>query len=99
MEAYQATLGTARSLILFVGSLIIVFGIARALPVARGPGGRVRVARQIGEHAALGLDYFVGATILNLALNPTWAAVGITALTIAIRKTLTFSLGHSVRSI
>jgi uncharacterized membrane protein len=99
MEAYQATLGTARSLILFVGSLIIVFGIARALTVARGPGGRVRVARQIGEHAALGLDYFVGATILNLALNPTWAAVGITALTIAIRKTLTFSLGHSVRSI
>jgi uncharacterized membrane protein len=99
MEAYQATLGTARSLILFVGSLIIVFGIARALLVARGPGGRVRVARQIGEHAALGLDYFVGATILNLALNPTWAAVGITALTIAIRKTLTFSLGRSVRSI
>ena len=99
MEAYQATLGTARILILFVGSLIIVFGIARALPVARGPGGRVRVARQIGEHATLGLDYFVGATILNLALNPTWAAVGITALTIAIRKTLTFSLGRSVRSI
>ena len=99
MEAYQATLGTARSLILFVGSLIIVFGIARALPVARGPGGRVRVARQIGEHAALGLDYFVGATILNLALNPTWAAVGITALTIAIRKTLTFSLRRTVRSI
>jgi uncharacterized membrane protein len=98
MEAYQATLGTARILILFVGSLIIVFGIARALPVAHGPGGRVRVARQIGEHAALGLDYFVGATILNLALNPTWAAVGTTALTIAIRKTLTFSLGRSVRS-
>jgi uncharacterized membrane protein len=98
MEAYQATLGTARILILFVGSLIIVLGIARALPVARGPGGRVRVARQIGEHAALGLDYFVGATILNLALNPTWAAVGTTALTIAIRKTLTFSLGRSVRS-
>ncbi len=98
MEAYQATLGTARILILFVGSLIIVFGIARALSVARGPGGRVRVARQIGEHAALGLDYFVGATLLNLALNPTWAAVGTTALTIAIRKTLTFSLGRSVRS-
>jgi uncharacterized membrane protein len=98
MEAYQATLGTARILILFVGSLIIIVAIARALPVARGPGGRVRVARQIGEHAALGLDYFVGATILNLALNPTWAAVGTTALTIAIRKTLTFSLGRSVRS-
>ncbi len=98
MEAYQSALATARILILFVGSLIIVFGIARALPAARGPGGRARVARQIGEHAALNLDYFVGATILNLALNPTWAAVGTTALTIAIRKTLTFSLGRSVRS-
>ena len=98
MEAYQAALGTARILILVVGSLIIVFGIANALPVARGPGGRARVARQIGEHAALGLDYFVGATLLNLALNPTWAAVGTTALTIAIRKTLTLSLGRSARS-
>ena len=98
MEAYYATLGAARILILFVGSLIIVFGIARATPAARGPGGRGRVARQIGEHAALGLDYFVGATILNLALNPTWAAVATTALTIAIRKTLTFSLGRSARA-
>ena len=98
MEAYQAALGAARILILFVGSFMIVIGILRALPAARGPGGRARVARQIGEHAALGLDYFVGATLLNLALNPTWAAVGITALTIAIRKTLTYSLGHSARS-
>jgi uncharacterized membrane protein len=98
MEAYQAALGTARILLLFVGSLIIVFGIARALPAARGPGGRARVAQRIGEHAALGLDYFVGATILNLALNSTWAAVATTALTIAIRKTLTFSLGRSARS-
>lgn len=97
-ETYYAALGATRILILFVGSLIIVFGIARAIPAARGPVGRARVARQIGEHAALGLDYFVGATILNLALNPTWAAVAITALTIAVRKTLTFSLGRSARA-
>ena len=37
-EAYYATLGATRILILFVGSLIIVFGIARALPAARGEG-------------------------------------------------------------
>ncbi len=98
MEVYQAALGTARILLLFVGSFVIAFGIARALPAARGPGGRARVVRQIGEHAALGLDYFVGATLINLALNPTWAAVGTTALTIAIRKTLTLSLGRSARS-
>ncbi len=98
MEAYQAALGTVRLLLLFMGSLVIAFGIARALFAAHGPGGRARVAQRIGEHAALGLDYFVGATILNLALNPTWAAVATTALTIAIRKTLTLSLGRSARS-
>ena len=98
MEAYQAVLGATRILMLFVGSFVIALGIAGALSAARGPGGRVRVAQRIGEHAALGLDYFVGATILNLALNPTWAAVGTTALTIAIRKTLTLSLGRSARS-
>jgi uncharacterized membrane protein len=98
MEAYQAALGTARIFLLLVGSFVITFGIARALFAARGPGGRARVAQRIGEHAALGLDYFVGATILNLALNTTWAAVATTALTIVIRKTLTFSLGRSARS-
>lgn len=98
MEGYQAALGTARILLLFVGSFIIVFGIARALPAARGPGGPARVARRIGENAALGLDYFVGATILNLALNPTWVAIATTAITIAVRKTLTFSLGRSARA-
>jgi uncharacterized membrane protein len=98
MEVYQAALGTARILLLFVGSFVIVFGIARALPAARGLGGPARVARRIGENAALGLDYFVGATILNLALNPTWVAIATTAITIAVRKTLTFSLGRSARS-
>ncbi len=98
MEVYQVALGTARILLLFVGSFVITLGIARALFAAHGPGGRARVAQRIGEHAALGFDYFVGATILNLALNPTWAAVGTTALTIVIRKTLTLSLGRSARS-
>jgi Protein of unknown function (DUF1622) len=49
--------------------------------------------RQIGEHAALGLDFFVGATLLNLAINPTWPALATTAITIVVRKLLTFSLG------
>jgi uncharacterized membrane protein len=98
MEVYQDALGTARLLMLFVGSFVIVFGIARALPAARGPGGPGRAARRIGENAALGLDYFVGATIFNLVLNPTWAAIATTALTIAVRKTLTFSLGRFART-
>ena len=55
------------------------------------------VARQIGSHAALGLEFFVGATILNLVLRPTWTAVATTALTIVVRKLLTFSLGRAAR--
>lgn len=55
------------------------------------------MARQILEHAALGLDYFVGATVLNLVLNPTLSAVATIALTIVIRKTLTFSLRLATR--
>ena len=34
----------------------------------------------MGEHAALGLDFFVGATLLNLAINTTWTAVAATAM-------------------
>ncbi len=63
----------------------------------RGPraGGQGRVARRIGAHAALGLEFFVGATILNLVLRPTWAAVATAALTIVVRKLITTSLARS----
>ena len=51
------------------------------------------VAGQILGHAPLGLEFFVGVTILNLVLNPTLTAVATTATTILVRKLLTFSLG------
>ena len=86
-----------RMCLLLVGSAIIFIGIVRGAVEARGAGGRGRVARQITSHAALGLEFFVGATILNLILRPTWAAVAITALTIAVRKLITLSLGRLAR--
>jgi uncharacterized membrane protein len=82
-----------RMFALSVGSFVIFVGLARGALVARGRGGRSLAARQIGEHAALGLDLFVGATLLNLAINPTWTAVVTTAITIVVRKLLTFSVG------
>jgi uncharacterized membrane protein len=82
---------------LFAGSLVIFLGIVRAAPEALGAGGRSRVARRIGDHASLGLEFFVAATILNLILNPTWLAVATTALTIAIRQLLTLSLRSAAR--
>ncbi len=77
---------------LAVGVVIVFIGIARSVPAMRGSGGRRRVARLLGDHAALGLDFFVGATILNLILNYTWTAVATTALTILVRKLITLSL-------
>jgi len=97
MEAYHAALGAMRLCMLVVGSLVIAGGIARSVPLARGPGGRGRVARHLVGDAALGLEFFVGATILNLVLNPTWAAVATTAATIVVRKLITLSLGLTAR--
>jgi uncharacterized membrane protein len=78
-----------RMVSLLAGSLVIFLGILRATSA----GGRARASRRIADHAALGLEFFVAATILNLMLDPTWTAVAATAFTIAIRQLLTFSLG------
>jgi uncharacterized membrane protein len=93
MDVYYEAVDLMRMFALGVGSFVIFAGIARGIWVARGAGGRARVARQIGEHAALGLDLFVGATLLNLAINPTWTAIATTAITIVVRKLLTISVG------
>jgi uncharacterized membrane protein len=93
MGIYYAVVDFMRMFALGVGSFVIFAGIMRGVWVARGAGGRARVARQIGEHAALGLDFFVGATLLNLVINPTWTAIATTAIIIVVRKLLTFSVG------
>jgi uncharacterized membrane protein len=92
LDLYREALGALRLFVLAVGVAVIFAGIALAAYDARG-----RVARQISSHAALGLEFFVGATILNLVLRPTWTAVATTALTIVVRKLLTFSLGRAAR--
>src|SRR5215210_7266279 len=92
MDLYYAAVNAMRLFALSVGSFVIFAGIARGVMVARGDGGRARVARQIWEHAALGLDLFIGATLLNLAIDPTWTALATTAIIIVVRKLLTFSL-------
>lgn len=97
MEVYEAVVNFLRAFALAVGGAVIFAGIVRGALVARGPGGRVRVARQIGEHAALGLDFFVGATLLNLAINPTLVTAAATALTIVVRKLVTLSLSLAWR--
>jgi uncharacterized membrane protein len=90
MDFYYAAVDAMRLFALSVGSFVILVGIARSFVVARGTG--ARPARQIGEHAALGLDLFIGATLLNLAIDPTWTALATTATIIVVRKLLTISL-------
>jgi uncharacterized membrane protein len=92
VDPYYAVVDLLRMTSLLAGSLVIFLGIIRATIEARGAGGRGQVARQIGDHASLGLEFFVAATILNLILNPTWMAVTATTLTIAIRQLITLSL-------
>ena len=92
MEAYHAALDALRLISLLAGSLVIFLGIVRSTPEAIGAGGRTRVARRIREHASLGLEFFVAATIFNLVLDPTWVAVAVTASTVAIRQLLILSL-------
>jgi uncharacterized membrane protein len=95
VELYRAAVDVLRMFMLLVGSAVIFIGIVRGLLEAHGAGGRGRVARRIATHASLGLEFFVGATILNLILRPTWAAVAATAVTIVVRKLITLSLGRS----
>ena len=92
MGRYHAVVDAARMFSLLAGSMVIFLGILRAATESRGAGGRERAARRISDHATLGLEFFIAATILNLILNPTWTAVAATAFTIAIRQLLTISL-------
>jgi uncharacterized membrane protein len=92
VNRYHAVVDAVRMFSLLAGSMVIFLGILRAATESRGAGGRERAARRISDHAALGLEFFIAATILNLILNPTWTAVAATAFTIAIRQLLTISL-------
>jgi uncharacterized membrane protein len=97
VDPYYAAIDVLRMVSLLAGGLVIFLGIMRGTVVAGGAGGRGRAARQIGDHASLGLEFFVAASILNLILNPTWVAVAGTALTIAMRQLLTLSLRSVAR--
>ena len=95
MSYYHAVVDGLRVFSLVAGSVVICVGIGAATLEASGAGGRGRVARRMGEQVALGLEFFIGATILNLILNPTWGAVATTSLTMVVRKLVTLSLGLS----
>ena len=97
MDLYYAGLNVVRTCLILVGSAVIFTGIARAALAALRQGPGSHVPQQIIAHAALGLEFFVGAGILNLILNPTWPVVAATGLIILTRKLITLSLNRLVR--
>ena len=98
MDLYYSAVDVLRTSLLLVGSVVVFVGIGRAGLEALRARSRQRVPRQIMAHAALGLEFFIGATILNLILNPTWAAIQTTLLTIVVRQLITLSLNRASRS-
>lgn len=98
MDVYHTGLEILRMSLLMIGSVVILLGVARgALGALRERSGRP-VARHVAAHTELGLEFFVGSTVLNLVLNPTWAAVQTTAVTIVVRKLVTLSLDRLARA-
>ena len=97
MDLYATAIDVLRTSLLLVGSLVVFVGISQAILEALRSRSGQRVPRQIMAQAALGLEFFVGATILNLILNPSWAAIQTTILTIVIRQLITLSLNRQTR--
>ena len=98
MDVYHAGLAVLRTSLLLVGSVVILVGVARGAIGAFRERYGGRVARHVAAHTELALEFFVGATILNLILTPTWAAIQTTAVTIAVRKLISLSLGRLART-
>src|SRR3990170_1896252 len=97
MEMYYAGLDVLRTSLLFVGSVVIFIGVVWAVLGALRAGFGSHVPRRIVGHMALGLEFFIGAGLLNLILDPTWTAIQVAALTIIVRKLVTISFDRLVR--
>ena len=94
MDLYRTAVDVLRMSLLLTGSVVISIGLAQAALRAFRNRSTHLAARQVLTDVALGLEFFIGATILNLILNPTWAAVQTIALTIVVRKLITLSFNR-----
>ena len=82
------------------GGVVIGFAVVRAAVVfgvdaVRGPAGEVpneSIRLSLGRSLALGLEFLLGADILNTAIAPSWEQVGLLAAIAAIRTGLNYFL-------
>ncbi len=97
MDLYYAGLDVLRTALLFVGSVVIFIGVVWAVFETFRAGFGPHIARRIVDHMALGLEFFIGAGLLNLILDPTWTAIQVAALIIVVRKLVTISFDRLLR--
>ena len=95
MDFYYAVLDVLRTSLLLVSNLMVFAGIAEAAFEALRCGPGRRVPRQKVEHIALGSEFYIGVSILNLILDPTWPAAA--ALIILTRRLITLTLNRLAR--
>ena len=82
------------------GGLVIGYAVIRAViafvvDVFRGPSADVpkeAIRLDLGRSLALGLEFLLGADILNTAVAPSWEQVGLLAAIAAIRTGLNYFL-------
>jgi uncharacterized membrane protein len=94
MDLYYYVLNVLRTSLLLLGSVVIFIGIVQTAFEALRINPGLHVPRRIMDHIALGLEFFVGAGLLNLILNPTWTSVQVAVLIIVVRKLITLSLNR-----
>ena len=97
MDLYYLGLDVVRTALLLVGSVVIFIGVVGAVLETLRVGFGPHSPRRIVAHMALGLEFFIGAGLLNLIINPTWTAVQVTALIIVVRKLVTISFNRLAR--
>lgn len=98
IDLYHIALNVVRMSVLLVRSIVIFVGIVQAVPEVLRSGSSRLVARRVLPNVALGLEFFVGSTILNLILNPTWTAAGTTTLTFSLSRSGQFYVDETRES-
>src|SRR3954453_5068579 len=97
MDLYYYVLNVLRTSLLLLGSVVIFIGIVQTTFGALRIDPGLHIPRRIMDHIALGVEFFVGAGLLNLILNPTWASVQVAARNFIVRNFLTLSLDRLPR--
>jgi uncharacterized membrane protein len=75
-----------------IGLLVILAGLAHALLDRR------RAAASLASALALALEFFLAAGLLRLAALDTFAALGLAAFIIALRRVISYGVRFAVRA-